>query len=415
MRKQHLAALFLIFSASSSVYAQTYNYGSSSSGGRHSSAGAACQATANIVYGDNLNPRMVGVTYKGGNQYDCSIASNEPRDPSFTYTRSISVDRQGETCEAPSVLNESKGSCETPENKCSSSKGSTTENHSWHQDSADLPAPKISIDGCAATTGEISSCLAVPTGGFTCVGDITITGDLFVPPPATTEPTTPINPTTPSPTPDPTGGTSGGGTGSNGGETGSGTNPGTGTGSGTGTGTGTNPGTGSGGGTGSGTGSGSGSGSGTGSGSGSSSGNGSGSTGGSGSTPGTGSGSGTSPGTGTGSEGTCEKDCDENGPTTTSLKAPQQGSFDGEGEKWDDKITQAKGDIKKGLDDLKGVFSPIGDISLSGGGTLYCPPSVTVLDKSISFCLNKYADSLSWIGSAVMALCSVIALLIVFG
>ncbi|RMM82949.1 hypothetical protein ALQ71_200162 [Pseudomonas coronafaciens pv. striafaciens] len=405
MRYLFLFILTLPFFA----HAESY-YWSGANSQHASSAQAACLPS---VGGFALS----GVSMSGATSGTCTYSGTNSSGNTVSIDSGV-VNRYGDACPSGANYNAVSGTCEAaplPENKCSSSKGNNTPNYSWHQESAELPAPKIDIDGCSATTGEISSCLAMSTGGFTCVGDITITGDLFVPPPTTTQPTTPINPTTPSPTPDPTGGTSGGGTGSNGGETGTGTNPGTGTGSGTGTGTGTNPGTGTGGGTGSGSGSGSGSSPGSGSGSGSSSGNGSGSTGGSGSTPGTGSGSGTSPGTGTSGEGTCEKDCDENGPTTTSLKAPQQGSLDGEGEKWDDKIAQSKGDIKKGLDDLKSVFSPIGDISLSGGGTLYCPAPVTVLNRSISFCLNKYADSLSWISSAVMALSSVIALLIVFG
>ncbi|RMT02620.1 hypothetical protein ALP53_200039 [Pseudomonas savastanoi pv. phaseolicola] len=406
-----------LFLVSSYSYAETRAYGLGA-GFPYSTAFSACQAFIDSRGGDITSRSVGGVSFIGYQNgfpaYQCS-GTVTYSDGGTGYPGTV-VSSSGESCPTGTEYSESKGSCDSlPENKCSSSKGNKTSNYSWHQDTADLPAPKIDIDGCSATTGEISSCLPVSTGGYTCVGDITVTGDLYTPPPATTEPTTPINPTTPSPTPGASGGNSGGGSGSNGSETGTGSNTGTGTGSGTGTGTGSNSGTGTGGGTGTGTGSGSSGGSGgTGTGSGTGTGTGTGT--GSNSGTGTGSGSGSSPGTGTGDSGTCEKDCDENGPSTTSLKPPQQGSLDGEGDKWDEKIDQSKSEIKKGLDDLKSIFSPIGDISLgSSGGSLYCPPSVTVLGRSISFCLTQYADSLSWISSAVMALSSVVALLIVFG
>ncbi|WP_104685608.1 hypothetical protein [Pseudomonas cerasi] len=85
-----------------------------------------------------------------------------------------------------------------------------------------------------------------------------------------------------------------------------------------------------------------------------------------------------------------------------------------EDEKWQKKIDDSKDEIKDGLDKLKSVFSPIGDLSLGGGGSLYCPPAVTVLGKSISFCLDKYSGSLDWIAQAVLFMCAVIALFIVF-
>jgi len=124
------------------------------------------------------------------------------------------------------------------------------------------------------------------------------------------------------------------------------------------------------------------------------------------------SGTGIQPGSGSGGSGDGEGDGSGDG---AGLSDPENDSFDGEGDIWDQKIADSKTELKDGLAKLKEAFTPIGDITLGGGGELYCPPAVTVMGRSIDFCLDKYAGSLSWISAAIYALCAMVALMIVFG
>jgi hypothetical protein len=113
--------------------------------------------------------------------------------------------------------------------------------------------------------------------------------------------------------------------------------------------------------------------------------------------------------------GDCVKDCTPNsGNSATKLTAPAPGNFDGEDDKWDKKINDAKVDFKDRLDKLSGLFKPISNINLGGGGHLYCPPAVSVLGHDISFCLDQYAGSLSWISQVILLVCTVSALFIIF-
>ncbi|WP_341524002.1 hypothetical protein AABC73_13500 [Pseudomonas sp. G.S.17] len=126
------------------------------------------------------------------------------------------------------------------------------------------------------------------------------------------------------------------------------------------------------------------------------------------------SGTGIQPGSGSGS-GNGSGDGEEDGSGDgAGLTDPENGSFDGQGDEWDQKIADSKTELKDSLAKLKEAFSPVGDITLGGGGQLYCPPAVTVLGHSIDFCLDKYAGSLSWIASAIFALCAMVSLMIVF-
>jgi hypothetical protein len=125
------------------------------------------------------------------------------------------------------------------------------------------------------------------------------------------------------------------------------------------------------------------------------------------------SGTGIQPGSGSGT-GSGDGEGDGSGDGA-GLSDPENGSFDGEGDIWDQKIADSKTELKEGLAKLKEAFTPIGDITLGGGGELYCPPAVTVMGRSIDFCLDKYAGSLSWISAAIYALCAMVALMIVFG
>lgn len=122
-------------------------------------------------------------------------------------------------------------------------------------------------------------------------------------------------------------------------------------------------------------------------------------------------------GSGTGSGNSGDGDDDQGSGNAGSLTDPSNGSFDGQASDWDGKIEKAKKDFKDGLDKMKDSFQPIGQVSLGGGaGQLYCPPAVQIpyLNRSISFCADNYAGSLSWLASAIYAGCALIALFIIF-
>ena len=122
-------------------------------------------------------------------------------------------------------------------------------------------------------------------------------------------------------------------------------------------------------------------------------------------------------GTASGGVGDCVKDCGTpagSSPKASSLSAPTQGNFDGEADKWQKKIDDSKTEVIAALDKMKALFKPISNISLGGGGQLYCPPPVQVLDHTISFCLDDYASSLSWISQVVLLVCTVSAMFIIF-
>ena len=131
----------------------------------------------------------------------------------------------------------------------------------------------------------------------------------------------------------------------------------------------------------------------------------------------TGTGSGTGTGTASGGVGDCVKDCGTpagSSPKASSLSAPTQGNFDGEADKWQKKIDDSKTEVIAALDKMKALFKPISNISLGGGGQLYCPPPVQVLGHTISFCLDDYASSLGWISQVVLLVCTVSAMFIIF-
>ena len=102
-------------------------------------------------------------------------------------------------------------------------------------------------------------------------------------------------------------------------------------------------------------------------------------------------------------------------PPVTPPTPPEKGNLDGEADVWDTKIADSKTELKEALGKIKESFSPVGELSLGGGGGgLYCPPPVQVMGASFDICLDKYQDKLSWIGSAIFAVFAVIAVLIIF-
>lgn len=190
---------------------------------------------------------------------------------------------------------------------------------------------------------------------------------------------------------DPEGGGEGGGTDP-------GTDPGAGGGNGGGDGGGTDPGTGGGNGGGTAPGTGGGDGTGTGGGNGNGNGNGNGD-----------------------GEGDGEGECDPTknplcagipGPSG-SLGAPEAGSWDEANAEWDERVTEAKKElkdaVKANIDHLKGAF----DLQLStGGGQLPCD-SFTVWGKSYRLCVADYSTQLSYMRLALLLMAALIAAFVI--
>lgn len=135
-----------------------------------------------------------------------------------------------------------------------------------------------------------------------------------------------------------------------------------------------------------------------------------------GGTPGGTPGGGTTPG---GGNGDGDGGADNKYPMLNKLNKPDSGLGIGMFQVAEDsmvlKTEETKTLITAKIGEIKLAFMPIADMQLSGGGVLYCPPPITILGQSIDFCIDKYANSLSWIASAVLAMCAVISLMIVFG
>ncbi|MGL4317343.1 MAG: hypothetical protein ACRCTL_12115 [Pseudomonas sp.] len=119
-----------------------------------------------------------------------------------------------------------------------------------------------------------------------------------------------------------------------------------------------------------------------------------------------------------GSEAEGEEEGEEEGegesPTFTPIAKPADtGSFEDANADWDQKIAEAKDDIKDKVQRLGDEFA--GGVSLgSGGGSLYCGDSVEVLGQQIKMCLSDYSQQLSLFSYMVLFMGALIALYIVF-
>lgn len=80
----------------------------------------------------------------------------------------------------------------------------------------------------------------------------------------------------------------------------------------------------------------------------------------------------------------------------------------------DSKLADAKAQLTAKLDEIKGNLQGVLSASVgTGGGSLPCPPPVTVLGRSINVCVNDYAGKLSIIGSIVVFAAAIVAILLV--
>ncbi|MCO3453134.1 attachment protein, partial [Pseudomonas aeruginosa] len=127
---------------------------------------------------------------------------------------------------------------------------------------------------------------------------------------------------------------------------------------------------------------------------------------------GDGSGGGTGGGDG-GDGGNCDpakQDCSP-GPAGPGgeLKEPKPGTWDDATATWEQKVEDAKKELKDkvraNVDQMKGAF----DLNLAeGGGQLPCE-SVTIWGRSYSLCVADYADQLSNLRVALLLMAALIA------
>ena len=124
----------------------------------------------------------------------------------------------------------------------------------------------------------------------------------------------------------------------------------------------------------------------------------------------TGDGTGNGSGDGSGDEpGQCAKE--PNSPMCKKGTVPQKGKFD-DGQ--DGKVTAAKDQLRAKFAEVKSAASSMFSGSLAtGGGSLPCPPPITILGKSWTLCVADYSDQLSIIGTFIMLAAAVGAAFIV--
>ncbi|MCP1649312.1 attachment protein [Pseudomonas nitroreducens] len=424
--RELLALLLIVFGVA--AHAEPYRY-KDNFGSWFDSASAACQSNVekgapSYLYqylSHSLNPLKEG-------QWQCAVVYEiKPEHvPNYGYSTApvnFLVDRYGDSCEDGKEYDPVRGECKAD---CSKTVGdpfpargpdSPVINSGGRNYVADGAAPAACYQQCQykSDSGRATSCYLVKgstTQGFcnyilngtgeSCGADsyqFATTGDQLNPP------TDPQDPATPPSDPNDPGCPEGWAW--------SGTtcvktdpsNPGDGSGSGEGDGGGNSGGGNSGGGnSGGGDGSGNGNGDGTGNGDGSGSGNGN----------GDGSGSGNGDGDG---EGQCDpaKDpngCQGNGPSS-ELSEPKAGSWDEANKEWEQKVQEAKKDLKEAvkanIDQLKGAF----DLQLStGGGQLPCE-AFTVWGKSYRLCVADYSTQLSYMRLALLLMAALIAAFVI--
>ncbi|MEL7559316.1 hypothetical protein [Stutzerimonas chloritidismutans] len=96
-------------------------------------------------------------------------------------------------------------------------------------------------------------------------------------------------------------------------------------------------------------------------------------------------------------------------------KPGEKGNFDDTSADFDTKIEALKTELGTKAQEIGDLFGLAGDLSLgSGGGDLYCDGSVEILGQTIDFCLDDYRNQLNYIALAVLFVCALVSLFIVF-
>lgn len=78
------------------------------------------------------------------------------------------------------------------------------------------------------------------------------------------------------------------------------------------------------------------------------------------------------------------------------------------------KIAEAKNELISYFNQVRGEISSMFSALGGGGGSLPCPPSVSVLGATIKVCASDYANQLSKIGAIVIAMATLVAAFIIF-
>ncbi len=97
------------------------------------------------------------------------------------------------------------------------------------------------------------------------------------------------------------------------------------------------------------------------------------------------------------------------------VKPSEKGNFDDAAQEWDQKIADARDELKVKSEQIGDLFSPIAALNLSSGSaSLPCTESFTVMGQTTSICLGRYEAQLLPLALAILFICALIALFIVF-
>lgn len=113
----------------------------------------------------------------------------------------------------------------------------------------------------------------------------------------------------------------------------------------------------------------------------------------------------------------CEGEEEGEAPELTAMAKPTEpGNFDDANIEWDEKIETTREDIAQKAETLGKLFQPIAALNLATGNQeLGCGESFTVPGgASVSICFGKYESQLGMLAAAVLFICALIALFIIF-
>lgn len=114
---------------------------------------------------------------------------------------------------------------------------------------------------------------------------------------------------------------------------------------------------------------------------------------------------------------TCEGEDETDSPELTTMTKPAEpGNFDDANTEWDEKIETTREDIAQKAETLGKLFQPIAALNLaSGNQELACGGSFEVPGgKTVAICFGKYESQLAMLATAVLFICALIALFIIF-
>ncbi|MWK56688.1 hypothetical protein GO594_11990 [Pseudomonas otitidis] len=113
----------------------------------------------------------------------------------------------------------------------------------------------------------------------------------------------------------------------------------------------------------------------------------------------------------------CSDEGEEGGPALTSLTKPTKtGDFQDANSEWDEKIETTRQDLAQRAEEFGKLFQPLASMNLdTGSAELGCGEAFeTIGGQTASICFGKYESQLSLIAAAVLFICALIALFIVF-